>query len=329
VELVASSTLAAVIWAAYRQLSGPSPELTLGNFFLFWYFLGRFFLPIRDMAERYNVLQAAMAAAERVFKVLDTPVSLADPPRPTRVEALRGRVSFENVWFAYRGEEFVLKNVSFDAEPGQMVAIVGATGAGKSTVVNLMSRFYDPQRGSIKIDGTDVKSLSQSDFRRRIGIVLQDVFLFSRSVLENVALGAEGVSRADVEAAARRVNASRFIDRLPGRYDETLKERGRTLSVGEKQLLSFARALVHEPDVLILDEATAHIDSETEALIQDALQKLLSGRTSLVIAHRLSTVRRADKIIVLHKGEIREVGTHATLIEKNGIYRRLYELQYR
>ncbi|MBN1443496.1 MAG: ABC transporter ATP-binding protein [Planctomycetes bacterium] len=329
IELMGTGALIAVIWQASRQLGATPPELTLGNFFLFWYFLGRFFQPIRDMAERYNVLQAAMASAERVFQVLDTPETMPDPPGARPLEKLEGRVAFENVWFAYRGDDHVLRDINFEVKPAQMVAIVGATGAGKSTIINLISRFYDPQRGRILADGRDIREIRKRELRARISVVLQDVFLFSRSIRENIALDTPGISDEDVRRVARHVNASPFIERLPGGYDEVLKERGRTLSVGEKQLLAFARTLVHDPDILILDEATAHIDSETEALIQDALDKLLAGRTSIVIAHRLSTIRRADRIIVLHKGEVREEGTHRELFARGGIYRCLYELQYR
>lgn len=329
VELLGTMALVAVIWRGGAQITATPPELTFGQFFVFWFFLGRFFWPIRDMAERYNILQAAMAAAERVFKVLDTPETLSDPPSPRSVERLRGGVVFDHVWFAYRGEEYVLKDVSFSVQPGQTIALVGATGAGKSTIINLLSRFYDPQRGSIQLDGVDVREYSTRELRRRISVVLQDVFLFSRSIRENIRLGTPGITDADVETSARHVNAERFIRRLSSDYDEVLRERGRTLSVGEKQLLAFARALVHDPDILVLDEATANVDSETEALIQDALRKLLDGRTAVVIAHRLSTVRRADKIIVLHKGTVREVGRHDELIRRAGIYSRLHELQYK
>lgn len=329
IEFVSTGALVAVIWKAATQLSASPPALTYGDFFLFWYFLGRFFQPVRDMAERYNVLQSAMAAAERIFRVLDTRPELGDPPRARKVSRLEGSIDFENVWFAYRGEEDVLRDVSFNVEPGETVAIVGATGAGKSTIINLISRFYDVRRGRTLVDGVDVREYSRKELRRRIGVVLQDVFIFSRSVEENISLGTGGISREDVVSAAKHVNADRFIRRLAGGYDEALKERGRTLSVGERQLLSFARALVHDPDILVLDEATANVDSETETLIRDALEKLLRTRTSLVIAHRLSTVRQADRIIVLHKGEVRETGSHSELVAREGIYQRLYELQYR
>lgn len=328
VEMLSTGALIAVIWQAFRQLGASPPELTLGQFFLFWYFLGRFFLPIRDMAERYNILQAAMAAAERVFRLLDTPSDVTDPATPRSLTRLRGRVTFDGVWFAYAEEDWVLRDVSFEVGEGQTVAIVGATGAGKSTIIRLMSRFYDPGRGVIRIDGHDVREYRKRDLRTRIGVVLQDVFLFSRSVKENLALGAGAVEDGRIEEASRHVNALPTIERLPEGFDATLGERGQSLSVGERQLLAFARALVHDPDILVLDEATAHVDSGTEALIQDALAKLLAGRTSIVIAHRLSTIRRADKILVLHKGEIREEGRHEELIARGGIYRRLYELQY-
>lgn len=328
VEVLGTVALACVVWKGGDQLCTQPPALSFGQFFLFWYFLGRFLQPIRDMAERYNVLQAAMASAERVFKVLDTPETITDPPEPRPLERLRGRIAFDRVWFAYQGEEFVLRDVSFCAEPGQMLAIVGATGAGKSTVINLMSRFYDPQRGAILVDGVDVRDYRKRELRRRIAVVLQDVFLFSRSVRENLRVGDAQAPDEVLAACARHVHADRVISHLPGGLDHVLTERARTLSVGEKQLLAFARALVQDPDVLVLDEATAHIDSETEALIQDALLRLLTGRTSIVIAHRLSTIRRADQILVLHKGEIREVGRHEELLARGGIYRRLYELQY-
>jgi ABC-type multidrug transport system fused ATPase/permease subunit len=334
VETLGKCALAAIIWQASRQIA--HGESTYGDFYLFWICLERFFQPIRDIAERYNVLQSAMAAAERIFKVLDTPESIVRvEPEDGRDRcrgvppSARGRVEFRNVWFAYQGEEFVLKDVSFAVEPGKTVAIVGATGGGKSTIINLMSRFYDPQRGTIEIDGVDVRFYEKQALRRRIGVVLQDVFLFSRSIRDNIRLGETEISPERVEECARVVNADHFIRRLGAGYDQVLTERGGSLSVGEKQLLAFARALVHTPDFLVLDEATAHVDTETERLIQDALGKLFQGRTSIVIAHRLSTVRRADRIIVLHKGEIREEGTHSELIGRRGIYWRLHELEYR
>ncbi len=326
VEIISTAALAGIVWRGGFLIE--SGDLTFGGFYLFWHFLGRFFQPIRDMAERYNVLQAAMAAAERIFKVLDTPEGMPHSIASGRAPGPKGRVELRDVWFAYRDDEFVLKGVSFAAEPGEMVAIVGATGAGKSTIINLMSRFYDPQRGAIEVDGVDARAYQKEALRRRIGVVLQDVFLFSRSIRSNIRLGDEDISDARIEECARHVNADGFIRRLEGGYDHVLKERGGTLSVGEKQLLAFARALAHDPDFLVLDEATAHVDSGTERLIQDAMEKLFHNRTSIVIAHRLSTIRRADRIIVLHKGEIRETGTHAELLKRGGIYSRLHQLQY-
>ena len=328
IEIVSTIVLAAVIWRGGIQLTATEQALTFGEFYLFWHFLGRFFQPIRDMADRYNILQSAMAAAERVFNVLDTPESIIDPASPLPGEKFRGGIEFDRVWFAYKDEEYVLKDISFSINPGETVAIVGATGSGKTTIVNLVSRFYDPQRGAILLDGADVREYGKRDLRARIGSVMQDVFLFSRSVRENLVLNASEITQERLLDCSRRANADGFLDRLPGAYDEVLSERGRTLSVGEKQLLVFARALVHDPDILILDEATAYIDSTTEALIQDAISKLREGRTSIVIAHRLSTIKKADKILVLHKGELREQGNHEELLALGGIYHRLHELQY-
>jgi len=328
IEIVSTIVLAAVIWRGGIQLTALEQALTFGEFYLFWHFLGRFFQPIRDMADRYNILQSAMAAAERVFNVLDTPESILDPASPLPGKKFQGGIEFDRVWFAYKDEEYVLKDISFNIQAGETVAIVGATGSGKTTIVNLVSRFYDPQRGAILLDGADVRKYGKRDLRARIGSVMQDVFLFSRSVRENLVLNASEITQERLLDCSRRANADGFIDRLPDTYDEVLSERGRTLSVGEKQLLVFARALVHDPDILILDEATAYIDSTTEALIQDAISKLLEGRTSIVIAHRLSTIKKADKILVLHKGELREQGTHSELLALGGIYHRLHELQY-
>ncbi len=328
IEVLSNIALVAIIWFGGQLLE--EGELTWGVFYYFWIFLGRFFQPIRDMAERYNILQSAMAAAERVFGILDTPPGMEDLKTEfTENSQLRGRVEFENVWFAYNEEEYVLRGINFVVEPGEVVAIVGATGSGKSTIINLMSRLYDPQRGRITIDGVNVRAYQKQQLRHRIGIVLQDVFLFSRSVKENIRLGDTEITDEQIESAARHVNADRFIQRLENRYEEVLTERGGSLSVGEKQLLAFARVLAHDPDFLVLDEATAHVDTETERLIQDALGKLLANRTSIVIAHRLSTIRRADRIVVLHKGEIREIGSHRELLKNAGIYARLHELQYK
>jgi ATP-binding cassette subfamily B protein len=327
IEVLSSLALAAILWEGGARIA--EGGLTFGNLYLFLQFLGRLFQPIRDMAERYNVLQSAMAAAERIFKVLDTPEGMPLAPSSGRAPGPRGRVELKNVWFAYKDEEHVLKDVSFAVEPGEMMALVGATGSGKSTIINLMSRFYDPNRGVVEIDGVDVREQDKAELRRRIAVVLQDVFLFSRSIRENIRLGTGSIPDSKIEECARYVNAEQFIRRLEGGYDHVLKERGATLSAGERQLLAFARALAHDPDFLVLDEATANVDTETETLIQDALEKLLRHRTSIVIAHRLSTIRRASRILVLHKGEIREMGTHAELLRKGGIYQKLHQLQYR
>ncbi len=301
-------------------------ELSFGEFYLFWKFVNRFFAPVRDMAERYNVMQSAMTAAERIFKILDEPESITNPPDAKKPEKLRGEVEFQNVWFAYTGNDWAVRELSFRVEPGETVAIVGATGAGKSTVVNLLTRLYEPQRGRILVDGVELPAYDKHALRSRMAIVLQDPFLFTTTILENIALGHPEITRERAREAATRVHADPFISRLPHGYHERLRERGSTLSVGERQLISFARALAHDPDVLILDEATAHVDTGTERLIQSALEELLAGRTSLVIAHRLSTIQRADRILVFHKGELRESGTHGELLDKRGIYFRLYEL---
>jgi ATP-binding cassette, subfamily B, multidrug efflux pump len=270
-----------------------------------------------------------MAAAERVFKVLDTPVGMPVLPPTSPPTPPRGRIDFKDVSFAYKGDDLVLRNVTFSVNPGEMVAIVGATGAGKSTVISLLSRLYDPSSGRIEVDGVDVREYPKRELRKRIAVVLQDVFLFSRSIRDNIRLGDRGISDASVEECARWVNADCFVLKLENGFDHVLKERGATLSAGERQLLAFARAIAHEPDFLVLDEATASVDTATEVLIQDALEKLFKNRTSIVVAHRLSTVRRANRILVFHKGELREEGTHAELLRKEGIYFRLHQLQYR
>lgn len=327
VEIVGNLALVAIILVGSRLIG--ENDLTYGDFYFFWLLLGRFFQPIRDMAERYNVLQAAMASAERVFTILDARPGMERLPAPApEISRLRGKVEFRHVWFSYRDDERVLRDVDFTVEPGEIVAIVGATGSGKSTIISLMSRLYDPQEGAILIDGVDIRRYETRDLRRRIGVVLQDVFLFSRSIADNIRLGKAAISDDDVRDAIARVNAGRFVERLEDGQEHVLSERGGSLSVGEKQLLAFARVLAHDPDILVLDEATAHVDTETEVLIQDALARILEGRTSVIIAHRLSTIRRAHRIIVLHKGKIREMGQHADLLKKGGIYARLHELQY-
>jgi ATP-binding cassette, subfamily B, multidrug efflux pump len=288
-----------------------------------------FWRPIRDLSEKYNIMQTAMASSERIFKLLDDRSVIPNPVSPVSLEKVRGEIEFRNVWFAYIGEDWVLKNVSFKINPGETAAFVGHTGAGKTSIINLICRFYEFQRGEIFIDGTDIRAINKEDLRKQMAIVLQDVFLFSGDIKSNINLGNDDISMDRIKAAARVVGANRFIEKMPNQYDEEVKERGATLSVGQKQLISFARALAVHPKILILDEATSSIDTETEILIQQAIKKLLQGRTSIVIAHRLSTIQRANKIIVMHKGEIREMGTHQELLAVEGIYSKLYKLQYK
>jgi len=298
----------------------------------------RFFRPIQDLAEKYNILQAAMASSERIFRVLDEPITVQDPPDPVALERVRGEVEFRDVWFAYDdgaaagdgGPEWVLKGVSFRIRAGESVAVVGHTGAGKTSIINLITRFHDPQRGLVLVDGVDVRAYRQRDLRRHVGLVLQDVFLFSGTIGSNVRLGNTEISEEQVRRAAEFVNAHRFIERLPAGYQTEVVERGATLSAGQRQLIAFARALAHNPEILlVLDEATSSVDTETELLIQDALQKVLRGRTSIIIAHRLSTIQNVDRILVMHKGRIVEEGTHRDLLAQGGIYTKLYQLQYR
>jgi ABC-type multidrug transport system fused ATPase/permease subunit len=301
--------------------------MTFGALVAFIEYLEKFYRPVQDLAEKYNILQSAMAAAERIFSILDTEAEIADPPVPAPLLRSDGGIEFRDVSFAYKEGTQVLRNISFKVEPSEMVAIVGATGAGKTSIISLLTRLYEPQGGSILLDGKDIRGYSQADLRRQTAMVLQDVFLFSGTVRENISLGNPAITDAAVEEAARQVQADSFIRKLPGGYDSEVGERGELLSVGQKQLLSFARALAHDPPVLILDEATSSVDAETEALIQEALEVLFAGRTSIVIAHRLSTIMGADRIIALHQGKIRETGTHRELVAREGIYSKLYRLQ--
>ncbi len=334
VELTSAFAVGLIIWYGGTHLVSEEffrahGGISLGILIAFLQYTEQFFTPIRDLSEKYNILQTAMASSERIFKVIDDKTVVQEPVSPESFENVRGRIEFKDVTFAYDGENHVLKNISFTANPGETVAIVGATGAGKTSIVNLLLRFYDVNGGGVFVDGHDVRNVSTADLRRNIAIVMQDVFLFSGSVKYNVDLGNDGVPFDKVKEAAALVGAGEFIDRLPNGYGEDVKERGAALSVGQKQLISFARALAHDPRILVLDEATANIDTETEQLIQQATTNLLKGRTSIVIAHRLSTIQHASKIIVLHKGEIREQGTHQELIALGGIYFRLYQLQYK
>jgi ATP-binding cassette subfamily B protein len=326
VELISALALGLIIWYGGRQIMWAG--LSLGALVAFIQYTQRFFRPIQDLSEKYNILQSAMASSERVFDLLDTEEELPRPAAPRRAQPFGGDIRFEHVYFSYKEGEVVLKDVSLHVAPGERVAIVGATGSGKTTIINLLSRFYDVKGGHVFVDGIDVREWNLAELRRSIGVVLQDVFLFSGTIADNIRLGDNSITDEQMRAAAREVHADHLIDRLPGGYDGEVKERGATFSVGEKQLLSFARCLAFDPKILVLDEATSSVDTETELLIQDALHRLMEGRTSVVIAHRLSTIQDVDRIVVLHKGEIREEGTHQDLLARRGIYHRLYQLQY-
>ncbi|OLB88540.1 MAG: antibiotic ABC transporter ATP-binding protein [Acidobacteriales bacterium 13_2_20CM_2_55_5] len=356
VEILSSIAIACVIWFGGNDVIRGAT--TIGILAAFIQYAQRFFRPIQDFSEKYNILQSAMASSERIFKLLDTPVEITSPAVTKKPEG-PGRIEFDHVWFAYRNipidtgdgkngkgaraaedrathttqpllePDWVLRDVSFVIEPGETVAIVGHTGAGKTTIISLLMRFYDVQKGAIKIDGVDVKDMDLADLRRRYGVVLQDPFLFTGTVEGNIRLGTQFITDEDVQQAAIDVNLAEFIRTLPQGFKEEVRERGSTLSTGQKQLISFARALAHNPKILILDEATSSVDTETEFKVRDALSRMVEGRTSVVIAHRLSTVQRADKIIVMHKGLVREEGTHQQLLAQRGIYYKLYQLQYK
>jgi ATP-binding cassette subfamily B protein len=378
VEVLSTVAIAAVVWFGgimALQTTGVnvvSGAITVGVVTAFIQYAQRFFRPIQDLSEKYNILQSAMAASERVFKLLDTPMEVVSPQHPVKAEG-KGRIEFDHVWFAYRkldteagpkspeaiatgassgnghgpsesqtprdgdgpvggdgsGFDWVLRDVSFVIEPGETVAIVGHTGAGKTTIISLLMRFYDIQGGTIRIDGVDVRDMDLGDLRRRFGVVLQDPFLFSSTIENNIRLGSTWISDREIEAAAQSVNIADFIRALPQGFKEPVQERGSTLSTGQKQLISFARALAHNPEILILDEATSSVDTETELRVRDALTRMVEGRTSVIIAHRLSTIQRSDKIIAMHKGQVREMGTHQELLAYRGIYWKLYQLQYK
>jgi ATP-binding cassette subfamily B protein len=335
IDLLAAIAIALILlYGGGRVLEG---ALTMGALVAFIQYSERFWRPISDLSEKFNILQAAMAASERIFGLLDTRPLVVAPPSPLRPAAVDGRVAFEGVWFSYAGggdaapapdESWVLRDVDFGVEAGRSVALVGATGAGKTSLISLLMRFYDVQKGRVTLDGVDVREWDTTRLRSSLALVLQDVHLFSGTIASNIRLGSD-IPIERVRAAAEAVHAHRFIERLPRGYDTEVKERGATLSVGQKQLLSFARALAHDPRVLILDEATSSVDTETEELIRDALRVLLRGRTAIAIAHRLSTVQNVDEILVLHKGRIRERGTHQELLARRGFYWKLYELQYK
>jgi ATP-binding cassette subfamily B protein len=329
VDLIGAVGIALVIWyGGYHVMRTGGVGLTLGALVAFIQYSQALFQPIRDISDKYNVLQAAMVASHRIFRTLDQPVLVLPPDEPKKSGRARGRIEFDHVWFAYKGEEWVLKDVSFAVEPGQSIALVGHTGSGKTTITNLLMRFYDVQRGRVLLDGVDVREWDLKSLRENFAVVLQDVFLFSGTVEGNIRLGREEIAEERVRWAAREVHADEFIQRLPEKYKAEVRERGAGLSVGQKQLISFARALAFDPSLLILDEATSSIDTETEQLIQQAIERVMRDRTSIVVAHRLSTIQRADQIIVLHHGEIREMGTHQELLARRGLYWRLYQLQY-
>lgn len=325
IVMTSVAAMAIVIAAGSRGvLEG---TVSFGTMYIFLQYIKTFFEPIQDLAEQLSTLQSAVASAEKIFTLLDEKPQLSDREDPVCPEEIKGRIEFKNVWFAYDNENYILRDVSFVIEPGQKVAFVGATGAGKSSILNLIGRYYDVQRGEILIDGVNVKDMSRQQIRSAIGQVQQDVFIFTGDIKGNIRLRSEEISDEAIVQAARQVNASRFIERLPAGYDERVTERGATLSAGQRQLLSFARTLAFDPAILILDEATANIDTETEQWIQEALEKLMEGRTTIMVAHRLSTIQHADKIIVMHKGRIRESGAHQELLDQNGIYKKLYQLQ--
>ena len=331
VDLIGAVGVALIIWyGGYRVMQNTPGHtvLTLGALVAFIQYSGFLFQPIRDISDKYNVLQAAVVASHRIFRALDLPIAILSPKKPVKTERARGHIEFQNVSFAYKDEDWVLKDVSFTVEPGQSVALVGHTGSGKTTITNLLMRFYDIQRGRILLDGVDIRDWDLKALRENFAVVLQEVFLFSGTVEGNIRLGRDEISEERVKWAAQEVHADRFISRLKDTYKAEVRERGAGLSVGQKQLVSFARALAFDPALLILDEATSSIDTETEQLIQRAIERVMRDRTSIVVAHRLSTIQNADRIIVLHHGEIREQGTHQELLVQRGLYWKLYKLQY-
>lgn len=320
------SVIATMIILGVGSASVLGGTLSLGTLFIFITYISSFFKPIQELAEQFGTLQSSLASAEKIFSVLDEKPEIVNPSHPVDIK-IHGRIEFCHVWFAYEKEDYILKDVSFVIEPGQKVAFVGATGAGKSSILNLIGRYYDIQKGEILIDGINIKEIDTDVLRAAIGQVQQDVFIFTGDIKSNISLRNESLSLEDIKRAARIVGADAFIEKLPGGYDEPVTERGSTLSAGQRQLLSFARTLAYNPTILVLDEATANIDTETESMITAALEKLMEGRTTIMVAHRLSTIQHADKIIVMHQGQIRESGTHQELLGQNGIYKKLYELQ--
>ena len=327
VEFISMLALAGILtYGGFRVQAG---GLSLGVVAAFLQYGLRFFRPIQDMSEKYNILQSAMASSERIFKLLDTAPGVVAPPAPRPAPETISPIEFDHVWFAYQGEDWVLRDVSFTIAPGETIAVVGHTGAGKTTLISLLLRFYDVQRGGIRVGGVDVRAFDPLELRRMFGVVLQDPYLFTGTLAQNIRLGTEGIRADQVEAAAEQVNLMDFIRTLPEGFGHSIRERGSGLSTGQKQLIGFARALAHNPRYLILDEATSSVDTETEFRVRDALNRMVEGRTSVVIAHRLSTIQRADRILVMHKGKLRESGTHQELLAQRGIYWKLYQLQYK
>ena len=327
IEFLSMLSIAAIL--AYGGRSVEMGALKIGTIVAFLQYGLRFFRPIQDLSEKYNILQAAMASSERVFKLLDTPAEIVPPDAPRAVSAASAGIEFDHVWFAYKGEDWVLRDVSFRIAPGETVAIVGHTGAGKTTMISLMLRFYDVQQGAIRIGGVDIRDVDPLELRRQFGVVLQDPYLFTGTIEDNIRLGTDGIESEDVEEAAEQVNLMDFIRGLPDGFQQTIRERGSSLSTGQKQLISFARALAHQPRFLILDEATSSVDTDTEFRVREALARMVEGRTSIIIAHRLSTIQRANRILVMHKGKLRESGSHQELLALRGIYWKLYQLQYK
>jgi ATP-binding cassette subfamily B protein len=332
VDFIGAIGIALVLWfGGYEILTGMSASgqaLTVGVVIAFVQYSQQLFQPIRDLSDKFNVLQAAIVASHRIFVLLDLPIAIETPSQPKKTGKAIGKIDFQNVWFAYKENNWVLKDVSFTINPGESIALVGHTGSGKTTVTNLLMRFYDVQKGKILLDGVDVREWDLQDLRENFAVVLQDVFLFSGSLAENIRLGNQAIDDEKIRWAAREVHADEFIEKLDGGYESLVKERGAGLSVGQKQLISFARALAFDPKILILDEATSSIDTETEQLIQQAVDRVMQARTSLIVAHRLSTIQKCDSIFVFHHGELREAGTHHELLALRGLYWRLFQLQY-
>jgi ATP-binding cassette, subfamily B, multidrug efflux pump len=326
IEVFSALSVGLLLWYGGNLVM--TNAIQAGVMVAFIQYIQRMYQPIRDLAEKYNIMQAAMASSERIFALLDTPETIKNPAQPKKVESFAGEIEFKDVWLSYRAAEPVLKGISFRIRPGEKIALVGATGGGKSSIIGALCRFYEIARGAILVDGVDVREWNKQELRRHVGLVLQDVFLFSGDIAHNITLGDGRIGEARMLTAAQRAHIAPFIEKLPNRYQQEVQERGSTLSQGQRQLLSFARALAFDPQILILDEATSSVDTQTEILIQEALEELLKNRTALIIAHRLSTIQHADRILVIHKGEIWEQGSHDDLLAQGGLYARLYDLQY-